>query len=208
MDLVVGVQWLKSLGPVLTNYATLTMKFMNHGRLVKLRGDRENVIHDVTHHQLRHMIQSKGVSALFHIRLTEPDLPSNQTTRTSTQLLDIDLLLQRYVGLFQNPSTLPPTRQINLTINLVPNLAPIRVRPYRYPHFLKQEIELQVTNMLRSGIIRLSQSPFSSPILLVKKRDGLWPFCVDYRALNAITVKDSFLIPTIDELLDELGGAC
>ena len=66
MDLVVGVQWLKSLDPVLTNYATLTMKFMNHGRLVKLRGDRENVIHDVTHHQLRHMIQSKGVSALFH----------------------------------------------------------------------------------------------------------------------------------------------
>ena len=145
------------------------------------------------------MLLSKWFHTLF---------PSNQTTRTSTQLLDIDLLLQRYVGLFQNPSTLPPTRQINLTINLVPNLAPIWVRPYRYPHFLKQEIELQVTNMLRSGIIRLSQSPFSSPILLVKKRDGLWRFCVDYRALNAITVKDSFLIPTIDELLDELGGAC
>jgi hypothetical protein len=87
-------------------------------------------------------------------------------------------------------------------------MTPIAVRPYRYLQLLKDEVEQQCTDMLAQGMIRPTTLPFSSPVLLVKKADNSWHFCVDYCALNEKTINDKFLIPVVDELLDELRGAC
>lgn len=136
------------------------------------------------------------------MQVLQPEPPSTQISDPKLQTL-----LHKYDSLFQISSNLPPARETNHFIHLLPQAHPVNVRPYRYPYFLKHEIEKQVDTMLANGVIRPSTSPFSLLVLLVKKKDGSWRFCVDYWALNSITMKDRFPIPTVDELLDELGGA-
>jgi hypothetical protein len=83
----------------------------------------------------------------------------------------------------------------------------VNIRAYRYPPTLKDEIERQVRDMFDKGFIQPSTSPFSSPVLLVRKKDGTWRFCVDYRYLDAMTLKSVYPIPVFDQLVDELGLA-
>jgi len=116
-------------------------------------------------------------------------------------------LFDEFADLFAEPKGLPPSRTFDHRIHLLPGTSPVAVRPYRYAQLLKDEIEAQCKAMLAQGIIRQSTSAVSSPVLLVRKSDGSWQFCVDYRALNNKTVRDKFPIPIIEELLDELKGA-
>jgi hypothetical protein len=81
------------------------------------------------------------------------------------------------------------------------------LRPYRVALSLKTEIERQIQELLAQGVITKSNIPFASPVILVKKSDHTWCLVVDYRHLNALTVKGKYPLPVIDELLDELAGA-
>lgn len=119
---------------------------------------------------------------------------------------DIQHILDDFPLVCTPPIELPPNRPFDHSIPLVQGAQPVNIRPYRYPPILKDEIESQVSQMLQQGLIQPSTSSFSSPVLLVKK-DGSWRFCVDYRYLNALTVKGTFPIPIFEQLMDELAGA-
>jgi hypothetical protein len=82
----------------------------------------------------------------------------------------------------------------------------VNAKPYRYSPLHKDEIERQVVELLKAGLIVPSVSSFASPVLLVQKKEGTWRFCIDYRKLNDMTVKNRFPMPLVDEILDELAG--
>jgi hypothetical protein len=142
--------------------------------------------------------------------LIEEDL-NLDTSEESTKLPDIPLeiqqLLSTYADIFAAKVVFPPPRSCYHTIPLILGAKPVYVRPYRYAPTLKDEIESQVQDMLTACLIEHSTSSFSSPVLLVKKKEHTYRFCVDYHQLNALTVKGQYPVPIIDELLDELHQA-
>lgn len=130
-----------------------------------------------------------------------------QQTEDMAHLVEIQQLLHDYSGLFNPPMQLTPSRSCDHSIPLLPGVAPVYSRPYHFSPAIKDEVEKQVKETLDSGIIKKSTSPFSSTVLLVKKKDNTWRFCVNYRQLNAIIIKGKYLVPIINELLDELAGS-
>jgi hypothetical protein len=134
---------------------------------------------------------------LLDVQTSKPSIP-----------LDLQRIIDKPSKVFEDiPKGLPPTRNHDHEIHLIPESIPPNIRPYIYPYAQKSEIECMVEEMLEDGIIRPSQSSYSALVVMVFKKDKSWRMCPDYRELKKITIKDKFPIPVIDELLDELHGA-
>jgi hypothetical protein len=102
---------------------------------------------------------------------------------------------------------MPPNRDVEFVIELQPGTAPISKRPYRMPPKELVKLKNQLQNLLDKGYIRQSSSPWGSPALFVKKKDGTLRMCVDYHPLNAVTIKNKYRLPRIDVLFDQLASA-
>lgn len=199
LDLVLGVQWLEKLGPVMCNWQKMTMEFMWGNQARTLQGANDQVIQSASLKAISKEANQGSSTFAIYLQVADP-----------IQIVvapDLQQIIEKYDDIFLEPAQLPPTREVEHCITLKDGSEPVNVRPYRYAHFQKAEIEKQVQEMLKLGFIKSSTSPFSSPVLLVKKKDGTWRFCTDYRALNAVTIKDRFPIPTVEDMLDELHRA-
>ncbi|GJX40754.1 putative reverse transcriptase domain-containing protein [Tanacetum coccineum] len=102
---------------------------------------------------------------------------------------------------------LPPTRQVEFQIDLVPGAAPVARAPYRLAPSEMKELSKQLKELSDKGFIRPSSSPWGAPVLFVKKKDGSFRMCIDYRELNKLTVKNRYPLPRIDDLFDQLQGS-
>lgn len=217
-DMIVGEDWLEAVSPVWVDYKTKEMRITVKNRRVTLQGikDSQSACQPIGSKKLMKLSQHGGIMACLQIGSEENLERASEEVQAICAIQDtesdsvpdmVQQLLLRNEHLFRTPSELPPSREADHHIKLMPGAQPISVRPYHYSPIQKNEIEAQVHSMLKSGVIRPSNSQFASPVLLVKKKDGTWRFCVDYRHLNAITLKHKHPMPIVDELLDEINGA-
>ncbi|RVW65054.1 Transposon Ty3-I Gag-Pol polyprotein [Vitis vinifera] len=135
-------------------------------------------------------------------------LASVMSNESDLKLEDIPIV-REYPDVFpEDLPGLPPEREVEFTIDLVPGTGPMSKAPYRMTPVELKELKVQLQELLDKGFIRPSVSPWGAPVLFVKKKDGSMRLCIDYRELNKVTVRNKYPLPRIDDLFDQLQGAC
>jgi hypothetical protein len=167
--------------------------------------NRHKVVLDISEIMVEINSPIVGATTLY-IPFKEGVNPHSYVAITS-QLEEI-LVIREFADVFPDElSGMPPDRDVEFVIELQPSTAPISKRPYRMPPKKLAELKTQLQELLDKGYIRPSSSPWGCPALFLKKKDGSLRLCVDYRPLNAVTIKNKYPLPRIDVLFDQLAGA-
>eukprot|EP00253_Pinus_taeda_P018789 PITA_18789 len=153
--------------------------------------------------QMKRMINSCKQFLRMVIKENKPSKANVFEGYNAKQQDDLEKVVPEYDILFQEPKGLPPKKEIVHAIILQQDAPLPNIRMYRFSALENDEIKKQVQELLEKGFIGPSTSPCGSPFILVRKKDGSWRMCINYRELNKITIKNRYPLPHIDDILDQ-----
>ncbi|KAF5801008.1 putative nucleotidyltransferase, Ribonuclease H [Helianthus annuus] len=197
-DIVLGMDWLsRNQAQIICSKRHIVLKTQS-GESLTIRGDTHyGLPEDVSMLKASRCLNRGCVIYMAQVIIEEPkpkieDLP----------------VISEYPEVFpEELPGLPPDRQVEFRIDIIPGAAPIARAPYRLAPTEMNELRTQLDELLAKGFIRPSSSPWGAPVLFVKKKDGSMRLCIDYRELNKVTIKNRYPLPRIDDLFDQLQGA-
>ena len=201
-DVILGKQWLSKYDPLISHKTNkITFHFGTQPIIIQADLERHKSLVSASTFS-RAIRRGYNTFAL----LLNPDRPS---TTPSISIPRVKTLLEEFADVFPDdlPKGLPPQRSHDFKIELQPNAAPIKKGLYRLSAKETEELKKQLHDLLEKGFIQPSTSPWGAPILFVNKKDGGFRLCVDYRALNKVTIKNSYPLPRIDDIFDQLTSA-
>jgi len=213
-DVVLGKDWLACVNPDI-DWRKNLLRFSRNGKRHTLRGDASLAVHtkispdNPLHPLLLSYAEWKRCEKrrlpMFLASIKDLDA-SEDGAKT---VVDVSSLVNTFSDVFLQDSVpdLPPDRHVQHPIDLIPDAAPVS-RPFsRMNPEQLHELQRTLEEFLAKGLIKPSTSPWGAPVIFVPKPDGSWRFCVDYRWLNRLTVKNVYPLPRIDDLLHQLHGA-
>ena len=202
-DLLIGMDWLEQHRVILNCYDKTFTCINNDGKPVSVkRIPRKTTTRKISSLQLKRAVR-KGCKD-YAVTITDEE---NLNKTDKLKLEDITIL-REYVDVFPEEILgLPPKRELDFTIELVPSAIPSSKAPYRINILELNGLKSQLKELIDKKYILPSVSPWGAPVIFVKKKDETMRLCIDYNQLNKMTIKNRYLLPNIDDLFDQIHGA-
>jgi hypothetical protein len=157
------------------------------------------------------LVSSSGEEVVVELILFEPRKRSyHQVSIDSSEanLLEVIRVVSKFPDVFpEELPCMPPERKVEFAIELIPGTTPISKRAYKVSRPELVELKKKINELLEKGYIRPSTSPWAAPVLFIEKKDGTKRMCIDYWALNEVTIKNKYPLPRIEDLFDQMRGA-